>query len=105
MQQRKPKACAAESAAQGTEQEIPVAQAAMARHSWPDAEGGPEHSPVPRKKKLQAAKRWSSAVNVLLAAIFVTVLLVVLVWIAAAKSQLRRGVFPLLFSRSLQTFS
>ncbi|XP_062220955.1 galactoside 2-alpha-L-fucosyltransferase-like [Phragmites australis] len=106
MQQRKPKVFgAAESAAQGTEHEVPAAQAAMARHSWPDqAEGAPEqYSPVPRKKRLALAeKRWSTVVNVVLVAFVMTVLPVVVlvfaggpgapaVWIAAAKAQLRRG--------------
>ncbi|TVU28638.1 hypothetical protein EJB05_20162 [Eragrostis curvula] len=90
MQQRK-------SAAQGAEQEIPVSQPAMARHSWPDAEGAPEHSPMPRKKKPQAAKRWSSAVNVVLVAFFMFVVVFAgggvspSVWFAAVKAPLRRG--------------
>jgi xyloglucan fucosyltransferase len=100
MQQRKPKACAAEGVAQGTEPELPVSQVAMARHGWPDAEGAPAHPPMPRKKKLQAAKRWSWAVNVVLIAFFVTVVLVFAgggvapsVWLAAAKARLGRGEF------------
>lgn len=100
MQQRKPKACAAESAALGTEQELPVSQAAMARHGWPDADGAPDHSPMPRKKKQQLANRWSSAVNVVLVAFFVTVFLVCAasgvapsVWFAAANARLHPGEF------------
>ncbi|KAK3159189.1 hypothetical protein QOZ80_2AG0146830 [Eleusine coracana subsp. coracana] len=98
MQQRKPKVCAAESAAApGTEQELPVSQAAMARLGWPDAEGAPEHSPVARKKKLQAAKRWSSSVNVVLVAFFMILVfaggggVAPSVWFAAAKARLQRG--------------
>ena len=102
MQQRKAKVVwgGAESAAA---QEIPAM--AMARNgSWPEAEGAPEHSPVPRKKRLALdEKRWNTVVNVMLIAFVMAVPPVIVVyagggiaptvWIAAAKAQLRRGEF------------
>ncbi|XP_066324507.1 fucosyltransferase 2-like [Miscanthus floridulus] len=100
MQQRKAKVVwgGVESAAA---QEIPAM--AMARNgSWPEAEGAPEHSPVPRKKRLALdEKRWNTVVNVMLIAFVMAVPPVIVVyagggiapsvWIAAAKAQLRRG--------------
>jgi xyloglucan fucosyltransferase len=103
MQQRKAKVVwgGAESAAA---QEIPASsQLAMAHNSsWPEGEGAPEHSPVPRKKRLSLdEKRWNTVVNVMLVAFVMAVPPVVVVfagggiapavWIAAAKAQLRRG--------------
>ncbi|WVZ73515.1 hypothetical protein U9M48_021814 [Paspalum notatum var. saurae] len=98
--QRKPKVgCGGDSAAP----EIPASpRIAVARHSWPEAEGAPDHSPVTRKKKLALdQKRWSTVVNVVLVAFVMVVPPVVVVyggsgvapavWIAAAKAQLRRG--------------
>jgi len=96
MQQRKAKVVwgGAESAAA---QEIPAM--AMARNgSWPEAEGAPEHSPVPRKKRLALdEKRWNTVVNVMLIAFVMAVPPVIVlyagggiapsVWIAAAKAQ------------------
>ncbi|KAJ1254854.1 hypothetical protein BS78_K318000 [Paspalum vaginatum] len=100
MQQRKPKVgCGADSAAQ----EIPASpRMAVARHSWPEAEGAPDDSPVSRKKRMALdQKRWSTVVNIVLVAFVMVVPPVVFVyggggvapavWIAAAKAQLRRG--------------
>ncbi|KAF8779907.1 hypothetical protein HU200_002176 [Digitaria exilis] len=87
MQQRKPKVCAAEGAAQ--EMEIPVSRA-------PEAElAPPEHSPVSPKKRLALdKKRWCTVFNVAFVMAAAALVVVISAGDGATMAQLRRGGSP-----------